>query len=776
MSINLWKIGGKPTSYNPLPIGTQSISGLSVGLEIAITFKAMSPSNAYLDIWATTESSNARRITLTNVLTEYKLNLKTLVQNSLLIINDPLSRGDIIIKDFELVQKPLPTLTINGIDGFKSGKWVLHANTKVIDDETLELNATGDFQNAEITIPCLPFTDYYYSAEGLSADFYTSITNTGMTTVYANATNSGRLAFKTGAGTTLRFNTYNGGGRRGTFTFKRPMLNLGSTPAPYEKKRGERMVLPTVKKNLFDGVLESGTLSSGGADVVEGTRVRTKNFIPIKAGKSYVDSNDKLFSLVRVCFYDANKTFISATGDFLAVPSNAYFVRWTYIGTDLTAKVQLEQGTTLTTYEPYAVQVNKKPKRYVPKKNLIQSVEQGGVISDFTKTAATNRVRTEPLTVIPNEKYTISTKEDLEVYFWYQGTDGVFAVTGTGWNKTPYVFDKPNVKRVLPLFRKANDSVLLVSEVTAQLEQGSTATQYEPYQLILPRAKSGLRFEGDSYVQLPSMTMDSIEIDCLIDSVQNAAHYLLDARTGLTNGYVNNSGVGNGFFEARVNGVVQTGAIIANNRGERKKFLFKTSTPFTDDIVLFAGYTGIPLTEKLKATLYGITCYLNGAIVAQYDAQNIVGDKLLQGVKKNLIPSFEDSRWSLHANADVLGKDVLRLEATAGGQISECFISCLPNTSYLFVHLLNNPNGYIQINWRDINNTSIAWSLNTPSFSVISPPNAYFARIYVTNANYVGAVTFIKPQLFQLDGKEAQLVGKPTSLRKASKRTLYAKR
>jgi hypothetical protein len=177
------------------------------------------------------------------------------------------------------------------------------------------------------------------------------------------------------------------------------------------------------------------------------------------------------------------------------------------------------------------------------------------------------------------------------------------------------------------------------------------------------------------------MTMDSVEIDCLIDVNQpfNGSN-IFDARDGLLNGWVGIDTSSGGVFSSA----------FTFTKGVRQKVLVKTSNPFTDNVIIFSDRLGTP-SKCTKGTLYKVTCYLGNQIVAQYDFENpsnIVGTSVLQnGI--NLIPNFEDARWSLHANTQVLGKHLLRLNATANTQWSSCSVSLRPNTKYA-LYLLTN--------------------------------------------------------------------------------------
>jgi hypothetical protein len=187
-------------------------------------------------------------------------------------------------------------------------------------------------------------------------------------------------------------------------------------------------------------------------------------------------------------------------------------------------------------------------------------------------------------------------------------------------------------------------------------------------------------------------------------------------------------------------------------------------------------YTG---SEQSKGIIYKVTCYLAGQVVAQYDFENpsnLVADKLIPNAK-NLIPSFEDTRWSLHSNFRVLGRDVGRLDASAGFQTSNVIIPCLPNQTYMlscqitggrvYGDILNSSNGFIS------NTAIVTKTANNLIFT--TPSNASSIKLWLDNQTVVGTLDFIRPQLYQLSN-EATLYGGRNPKNKSSRRVLYAKR
>lgn len=134
-------------------------------------------------------------------------------------------------------------------------------------------------------------------------------------------------------------------------------------------------------------------------------------------------------------------------------------------------------------------------------------------------------------------------------------------------------------------------------------------------------SRQGLRFDGIGdyvYLQLPSITMDAIKLELEVTR-KPGEWYILDARTGLTNGYISlESGIGAGWNEAYLDGnpISNLNGIIFNNTCE---LMFKANS-FTDDVTIGARYTPLGALGRtaLKGKIYSITCYLDNEIVAHY--------------------------------------------------------------------------------------------------------------------------------------------------------------
>jgi hypothetical protein len=665
MAINLWKLSGQQTAYNPLPTPTQMITNLTPYKEYIFIFKAKSESGARLNVSSLTNTA----FDLTNFLKEYTHTF-TCGSTSILYVNDINDKGDILIQDIQLIEKPLDKLTVNGLSGevadWEQGSITAEGGTAPSSTRIRLTNETAFLSGQTYTLS-VP------SGYEVIAHRGTSLTSWGNTVVFTADKTRGRIAVK---------KTNDSPITPSEITNIKPMLNLGSTQAPYSKKTGERMWVPgkpkvkVAKKNLLPSFYQ-WTKYMGNPNILSANSVqvstadRVEFVLPINNTKRYslqsIGSNDATMS---IHWRDANNTFISDINIAL---------------NGLTKREDIQ-----------------------PPAN--------------------------------------SVKARIIVF-------GVGAMTKV-------------------------DNI--------QFEEGSVATPYEPYTEVLPPSRKGLVLDGVSnYLQLPSMMMDSVEIDCLIDGVQPISNpVLLDARTGLADGWIGNDqtlgAFGAGWSSALVNGVQ-----VVNNwnnipKNQRVKIKVSTSLPFTDNVNLFNRYS---IERFTKGILYSVKCYLNGQVVAAYDftsPKNIIGDKVLQSAR-NLIPGYSDPRWSLHPNFKVLGNDVGRLEAASSfRQDNVIKVNINNNADKNYYFDFGAPlNSYSWLFFRDNLGGFSRGSLRVgtyPKGGVVSVPANTVTIEMLISSDSVGFFDFIRPQLYELDGKEGTLYGSPVSELKAPKRVLYAKR
>lgn len=281
-------------------------------------------------------------------------------------------------------------------------------------------------------------------------------------------------------------------------------------------------VLTTVGKNLFDGKLKVGNVQSNDGAINQYTNhMRTTDFIKINANKtitiSKLNNSNIDFRVEKVAYYDTNKNFIGVNGELFMFPKSvtppmgvAYIRvvfckgRWDTTATEedfKTLQVQIEEGSTATTYEPYKTNI-----LTTTSKNLFDMNRPYDAITDSQATVVqdTNQITVSSSaesgiyvnanfildkdffagkTVTGSCLYESDTKDIGMVQISYQDGNGEHHYQ---WIRTPRTFTFPNsfIGDVMLSVSANNTGTPQSNTVTVkniQLELGSTATSYEPY-------------------------------------------------------------------------------------------------------------------------------------------------------------------------------------------------------------------------------------------------------------------------------------------------------
>jgi hypothetical protein len=254
-------------------------------------------------------------------------------------------------------------------------KWTLHQNAKIIDDETLELEVTSGFQRTMIDVAVEPSQDYVIRLDkigitepslvvraldangNLLVNLITDYVQGDKVYYFRSWSNQRLIRVEVGSNGTIT------NGEK--MLFKKPMLHKGSSPAPYEKKRGSRMVLPVARKNLV--TQNEVTLISSHA-----TLFLHDEKVPTVIGKPYTISAIIPSGVVvqpRIgdtsSVYNASNLFGDGTRKSMTIIATADFIKLRKytdggVGTLTVKDIQVEEGIDVTTFEPYEVQVSKK--------------------------------------------------------------------------------------------------------------------------------------------------------------------------------------------------------------------------------------------------------------------------------------------------------------------------------------------------------------------------------------------------------------------------------
>ena len=133
---------------------------------------------------------------------------------------------------------------------------------------------------------------------------------------------------------------------------------IGGVPASFELK-GDTYQQSYVGKNLANvSAFELGGISNTGAAIADDNYFHSP-LIPVVAGTSYTASaifpDETADKYIRIAFYDSNESFISRPSQesphTATAPANASFCRIALM--KAATDIQLEAGSTATTYEPY---------------------------------------------------------------------------------------------------------------------------------------------------------------------------------------------------------------------------------------------------------------------------------------------------------------------------------------------------------------------------------------------------------------------------------------
>jgi hypothetical protein len=423
--------------------------------------------------------------------------------------------------------------------------WNFHDNAQLVDAETMVLNATGNYQTTLIMVPAKGGDTVTFSlGEGSTSGAYLQLTpknssQAGIlspTVVYA-----GQSKTVTAPVGTVQWDvslSNNQGAKQ--YIFKQPMLNLGSTPAPYERKKGTRMVMPIFKNNLID---------TNPISWIQGTQVNPNDmtivwlprFIDVLPNTTYTIS---VSSGYKIGFDEINNTVTDVRSNTGNVVWNSYSQTKTFTTSPTTAKIrlfvqknnsssivvsdiatafpQLEVGSAIMSN----VQINNKVKKLVPKKNLFNknTVTKGYSLTGIgTSNVNVTFSYSDYISVKPNTTYYKTATNGGE---FYDLNKVVISAIPSGTNTN--TFTTPSNC----YFMRMN--VLLDSLDSYQLEEGSVATPYEPYTQVLPKAPQGLRFNGvTDFIQgayLPSIEFTksfALEGEFMIDRIPTIGTHAL---------------------------------------------------------------------------------------------------------------------------------------------------------------------------------------------------------------------------------------------------------
>ncbi|NEX53645.1 BppU family phage baseplate upper protein [Lactococcus lactis] len=242
-----------------------------------------------------------------------------------------------------------------------------------------------------------------------------------------------------------------------------------------------------IGKNLFDPLATTlgYYIAHASGKMLPIAEYSASDFISVLPSTAYQISGTN----EQLAFYDSNKVYISGlsfANEFKTTPANAAFIRMSLKTTQIN-DVQLELGTTTTSYEPYAIYFNNESIHSpIPESKLDPSLIKGTASKNlFNKSRATpgyyisyyngkmfpiaEYSASDFISVLPSTAYQISgTNEQLAFY----DSNKVYISglrTANEFKTTPAnaAFIRMSLKTT-----QIND---------VQLELGTTTTSYEPY-------------------------------------------------------------------------------------------------------------------------------------------------------------------------------------------------------------------------------------------------------------------------------------------------------
>lgn len=260
-------------------------------------------------------------------------------------------------------------------------------------------------------------------------------------------------------------------------------------------------------KNLFDGVMESGGINNTtGNNQANDSLVRSKNYVSVKPNTTYIISNNGVGVAMNVLEYASDKSFVAFTGLITAgkpftTSSTTRYIRF-YRSASNADKIQLEKGTVATNYVPYNnIQIKDVGKNLFDENNLNFFSKANGKVEinnhvitmTALKTVSSNELfvigKIDDSLLVNGESYTISSVNvsGMAQSFRLQlrNKDGSY-VPSMPASATITYDDTYSLYVINNPFSTSGSTVIPTGTVAIvkniQVEKGSTATSYEPYQ------------------------------------------------------------------------------------------------------------------------------------------------------------------------------------------------------------------------------------------------------------------------------------------------------
>ncbi|WP_221373623.1 hypothetical protein [Clostridium perfringens] len=122
----------------------------------------------------------------------------------------------------------------------------------------------------------------------------------------------------------------------------------------FGEAEGNKISILSHNKNLFDGIFETGKVIDGSGNLVNASSDKldsktTKNFIKVIPTKKYILQGLATPSYDTIALYDINRNFVKRVWENpVTIPINCYYIKVVFKN-----KLQIEEGTQPSPYEPY---------------------------------------------------------------------------------------------------------------------------------------------------------------------------------------------------------------------------------------------------------------------------------------------------------------------------------------------------------------------------------------------------------------------------------------
>ena len=118
-------------------------------------------------------------------------------------------------------------------------------------------------------------------------------------------------------------------------------------------------ILTTTGKNLFDGYIVRGSVNTNnGSPITTDGAIRSNDYIELIGGETYTISKVKGTKVITSVIYDENKNFVrSIWANTFTLNINEKYIKFADSENDLTNLYQIEQGSVVTSYEPYKTSI-----------------------------------------------------------------------------------------------------------------------------------------------------------------------------------------------------------------------------------------------------------------------------------------------------------------------------------------------------------------------------------------------------------------------------------